>query len=424
MTSCFAQVDCNNFYAACERVFNPALAGRPVVVLSNNDGCVVSRSAEAKRLGVPMGAPYFTLKGQLERQGVAVFSSNYALYGDLSNRAMRLLAGYARAQEVYSIDECFLDLSGEAEPLRLARRLRDALLQGLGLPACVGLGPSKTLAKLANHLAKQEAALEGVLDLGSLDATALLQRLEPVAVEEVWGIGRRLGERLRLAGIGSARQLAETERDWLQRRFGLVTARIADELRGVSCLALESLLEPRRSVMSTRSFGRKVTALAELQEAAAMHASRVAERLRRQGSLAHFLRVGIRSGVPGWGRGGDASETVALLPPSNDSRVLARAAQQAVARLWQRGVRYHKAGVMAFELVDAGQVQADLFAGDPLDAKSARLMQAMDAINQRMGRGTVRLLAEGTKQPWRMKQDHLSPCYTTRWDDIPVVKAN
>lgn len=424
MTSCFAQVDCNNFYAACERVFNPALAGRPVVVLSNNDGCVVSRSAEAKRLGVPMGAPYFTIKGLLQRHRVAVFSSNYALYGDLSNRAMRLLASYARAQEVYSIDECFLDLSGEPGPVALARRMRDDLLRGLGLPACVGLGPSKTLAKLANHLAKQEVVLGGVCDLAVLDAAARLERLAPVAVEEVWGIGRRLGERLRLAGIGTAYQLAEAERDWLQRRFGLVTARIADELRGVSCLALESVLEPRRSVMSTRSFGRKVTALTELQEAAAMHAGRVAERLRRQGSLAHFLRVGIRSGEPGWGRGADDSETVALLPPSSDSRVLTRAAQQAVARLWQAGRRYHKAGVMAFELVEAGRVQADLFAGDPLDEKSARLMQVMDAINQRMGRGTVRLLAEGTTQPWRMKQDHLSPCYTTRWDDIPVVKAN
>ncbi|WP_024303818.1 Y-family DNA polymerase [Pseudogulbenkiania sp. MAI-1] len=424
MTSCFAQVDCNNFYAACERVFNPALAGRPVVVLSNNDGCVVSRSAEAKRLGVPMGAPYFAIKAQLQRDGVAVFSSNYALYGDLSSRAMRLLAGYARAQEVYSIDECFLDLSGEPEPAALAQRMRDELLRGLGLPACVGLGPSKTLAKLANHLAKQDAALGGVLDLGVLDAAARLQRLAPVAVEEVWGIGRRLGERLRLTGIGTARQLAETERDWLQRRFGLVTMRIADELRGASCLALESVLEPRRSVMSTRSFGRPVKALSELQEAVSMHACRVAERLRRQRSLAHFLRVGIRAGLPGSGRGADASETVALLPPSNDSRVLARAAQQVVARLWRAGVRYHKAGAMAFELVEEGRAQADLFAGDPLDAKGARLMQAIDAINQRMGRGTVRLLAEGTTQPWRMKQDHLSPCYTTRWDDIPVVKAN
>ncbi|KMN81555.1 DNA polymerase V [Chromobacterium alkanivorans] len=423
MPSCYAQVDCNSFYASCERVFNPRLAGAPIVVLSNNDGCIVSRSAEAKALGVPMGAPYFLHKARLEQLGVAVFSSNYTLYGDLSGRAMRLLAGFARAQEVYSIDECFLDIAGEPEPERLAQAMRDAMLRGLGLPVCVGIGPSKTLAKLANHLAKQDPSSEGVMNLQALDAEERRGVLAAVPVEEVWGVGRKLSLKLRLERIGHAAALAAADRDWLIRRFGVTVARIADELDGLSCLSLEEALPPRQSLMSTRSFGHKVTRLEEAREAVAMHAAQVAERLRRQGSLAGFLQVSLQRGVYQQGTVQRDSEVVPLLPASADSRVLVAAAGRAVERLWRPGAGYQKCGVMAWQLVDAERAQPDLFAEGADPEKGRRLMAALDAINQRMGRGTVKLLAEGLEQPWKMKQDMLSPAYTTRWEDIPVAKA-
>ncbi|MBN3004367.1 Y-family DNA polymerase [Chromobacterium alkanivorans] len=423
MPSCYAQVDCNSFYASCERVFNPRLAGAPIVVLSNNDGCIVSRSAEAKALGVPMGAPYFLHKARLEQLGVAVFSSNYTLYGDLSGRAMRLLAGFARAQEVYSIDECFLDIAGEPEPERLAQAMRDAMLRGLGLPVCVGIGPSKTLAKLANHLAKQDPSSEGVMNLQALDAEERRGVLAAVPVEEVWGVGRKLSLKLRLERIGHAAALAAADRDWLIRRFGVTVARIADELDGLSCLSLEEALPPRQSLMSTRSFGHKVTRLEEAREAVAMHAAQVAERLRRQGSLAGFLQVSLQRGVYQQGTVQRDSEVVPLLPASADSRVLVAAAGRAVERLWRPGAGYQKCGVMAWQLVDAERAQPDLFAEGADPEKGRRLMAALDAINQRMGRGMVKLLAEGLEQPWKMKQDMLSPAYTTRWEDIPVAKA-
>lgn len=423
MSTCYAQVDCNSFYASCERVFNPRLAGAPIVVLSNNDGCIVSRSAEAKALGVPMGAPYFLHKARLEQLGVAVFSSNYTLYGDLSGRAMRLLAGFARAQEVYSIDECFLDIGGEPEPERLAQRMRDAMSRGLGLPVCVGIGPSKTLAKLANHLAKLDPSRDGVMNLQALDAAERRTLLAEVAVEEIWGVGRKLSAKLCLERIGHAAALAAADRDWLIRRFGVTVARIADELDGLSCLSLEEALPPRQSLMSTRSFGHKVTRLEEAREAVAMHAAQVAERLRRQGSLASFLQVSLQRGVYQQGTVQRDSEVVPLLPASADSRVLAAAAGRAVERLWRPGAGYQKCGVMAWQLVDAERAQPDLFAEGPDPEKARRLMAALDAINHRMGRGTVKLLAEGLEQPWKMKQDMLSPAYTTRWEDIPVAKA-
>ncbi|MCD5360412.1 Y-family DNA polymerase [Chromobacterium aquaticum] len=423
MPSCYAQVDCNSFYASCERVFNPRLAGVPIVVLSNNDGCIVSRSAEAKALGVPMGAPYFQQRARLEQLGVAVFSSNYTLYGDLSGRAMRLLAGFARAQEVYSIDECFLDIGGEPEPTRLAQQMRDTMLRGLGLPVCVGIGPSKTLAKLANHLAKLDPSRDGVMNLQALDASERLALLAMVPVEEIWGVGRKLSAKLRLERIGHAAALAEADRDWLIRRFGVTVARIADELDGLSCLSLEEALPPRQSLMSTRSFGHKVTRLEEAREAVAMHAAMVAERLRRQGSLATFLQVSLQRGVYQLGTVQSDSEVVPLLPLSADSRALVKAALLALERLWRPGAAYQKCGVMAWQLVDADKAQGDLFAGPAEDEKSQRLMAAMDAINRRMGRGTVKLLAEGLEQGWKMKQDLLSPAYTTRWNEVPVVKA-
>lgn len=419
----FAQLDCNNFYASCERAMDPSLAGRPVVILSNNDGCVIARSAEAKAAGIPMGAPYFTLREQAERCGAVVLSSNYALYGDLSARVMRFVAGFARGQEVYSIDECFLDITGEPEPQAWARGLRETVLRALGLPVCIGIGPSMTLAKVANGLAKGQPAFGGVFDWQSLDESERLAQLGQMPVESLWGVGQRLGEAFRRQGIGWASELVGADREWLRRHFGIVVARLADELAGRACLTLAETVPPRKMIMSTRSFGYKVQTLSDLKEAVAHHAALAAEKLRRQASLATFLRVSIRTSRFAQGRFEQAAEVVPLLPATDDTRVLVRAAQTAVERLWRPGLKYHKAGVMLMDLTDRVHAQADLFAGSPLDEKRTRVMQTMDAINRQMGRGTLKIAAEGTTQAWKMKQERLSPRYTTRWEDIPVAKA-
>ncbi|RXZ45549.1 Y-family DNA polymerase [Crenobacter cavernae] len=422
---CFLQVDCNNFFASCETVFDPSLAGRPLVVLSNNDGCVISRSAEARRAGVPMGAPLFEVRDRLKRLGAVVMSSNYTLYGDMSNRVMALLAHYARSHEVYSVDECFLDVTGEADPVALARRIRDDVLRGLGLPVCVGIGPTKTLAKTANRIAKGDPNLGGVFSFMDLSATEREARLAELAVEEVWGINRRLGTRLRLVGIADAAALVRTDRDFLRRRFSVVMARLADELSGVACLDIDDVASKKKMILSSRSFGRKVTSLAELQEAAAMHAALVAEKLRTQRSHAGFLQVTIRSSPHASEPYVRDSTTVGLLPVSNDSRRLIAAARDAVAHLYRRHVRYAKVGVCALELSDVEHVQDDLFAGRAdADARGERLMAAVDAINRKFGRGKLKWASEGAAQPWQGRRDNVSPRYTTHKDELPIVKAN
>lgn len=421
---CFVQVDCNNFFASCEQVFDPSLRGRPVVVLSNNDGCVISRSNEAKRAGIPMGAPLHEVQQDLRRCRAAVLSSNFALYGDLSNRVMGLLAQYGRRQEIYSIDECFLDISGEPDPLALAARMRAHVRGGLGLSVCVGVAPTKALAKMANYLAKKDAAGSGVFSFMELDEAARLALLDTLPVEEIWGVGRRLGERLRLERIGSAGALARANRDWLRRRFGIVLTRLADELSGVSCLELESVQPPKKSLISSRSFGRKVTVRAELEEAVSMHAAKLGVKLRREGALAAFLQVSVRTGLYEQFSAYRDSEVIALVPPTNDSRRLIAAARAGILHLYRAGLRYHKAGVGVFELSPAAQAQDDLFAGSARNETSEKLMQTVDAINRKLGAGTLRWAAEGSKQPaWAVRRNHMSPQYTTRWDQLPVVKA-
>lgn len=421
---CFAQVDCNNFFVSCELVFNPSLRGRPLVVLSNNDGCIISRSPEAKLAGVPMGAPLHEVKPLLRKIGAKAMSSNFALYGDMSNRVMGLLKRYAKQQEIYSIDECFLDLGGEPDPETLACRIREDVLAGLGLPVCVGVAPTKTLAKVANNLAKANPASGGVFNFMSLDEAERLALLDGMPVEEVWGIGRKLGHKLRLAGINHAGALVRANRDWLKSRFGIIQARLADELAGVACLDLETVHQPKKTIISSRSFGRKVTELEELYESVSMHASKVGERLRRQGSQAAFVQVSIcSSAFSSYESLVRDSEVVALTPPSNDTRQLITAARVAVARLYRRGVRYHKAGVCVFELSQASHAQDDLFAGAARDTHSEKLMQTVDEINRKLGRGTLRWAAEGLAQPWAARRGSVSPEYTTRWDQLLVVKA-
>lgn len=422
----FALVDCNNFYASCERVFNPALEGRPIVVLSNNDGCVIARSNEAKALGIPMGAPFFKVRQIVERHGVVVFSSNYALYGDMSRRVMAVLAGLVPRLEVYSIDEAFLDLQGPgAQELgELGRRIRRTVRQWTGIPVSVGMAPSKTLAKIANGLAKQNPLRQGVCDL--CDPQAREAALAHLAVEEIWGIGARSGERLRARGIATARQLRDSDPAAMRRHFGLVMERIVWELRGVSCLALTDVRPPRRQIITSRSFGVRVTSYRDLAEAISHFASRAAEKLRSQGDNAQALQVFVRTSPFNGGEPFYQNATTLLLPiPTQDTSLLIHHALLGLRQIYRRGYRYQKAGIMLLDLVPALRAQATLFAAaeEREAARSQALMHTLDEINRRMGSGALRYAAEGTRQRWRGAAAKCSPAYTTRWEDLPLVRA-
>lgn len=419
----FALVNCNNFYASCEQLFDPALAGQPVVVLSNNDGCVVSRSSEAKALGVPMAAPWHQVKERARRDGILPRSSNYALYADMSNRFAEILGQFSPCLEAYSIDECFLDLSGlTGEAEARGRAIRARIAQWLGLAVCVGIGPSKTLAKLANHCAKKAlAGRDGVCDLSRLSDSEREALFERIAVGEVWGVGRQNAARLEEQGIRNVRLLRDADPAAIRRRFSVVLERTVRELRGESCLALEEIAPDRRQIMVSRSFGVAVYERAELGEAVAHHIARAAEKLRAQRSLAGAVHVHIRTSpfcTPPYQR----SLTLPLPDSTDDTRVLTGCALAALRRIYRSGFAYQKAAVMLTELVSRGDRQGGLFeAAD--EGRSEALMSTLDAINRRWGRGTVQLSVEGLEQPWAMRREHLSPACTSDWAELLNVRA-
>ena len=424
----FALIDANHFYVACERVFNPRLEHRPVVVLSNNDGCVVARSPEAKAVGIPMGAPWFQCRAVAQQHGVIALSSNYALYADLSARLMTVLADFAPHQEIYSIDECFLDLRSVPAAVRSAHghAMRQRVQRWLGLPVCVGIGSSKTLAKLANHVAKKQPDYDGVCDFGALTPDALTMLLAGLDVGQVWGIGSRLTARLNRRGIHTVQELREADPKTLRRGFGVVMERIIEELRGVSCLALATLPPPKQQIMASRSFGRPVTTVAELQAAVAHHLARATAKLRRQRSQVQTLQVFI--GPDRFGASAPAvahaptSSLLRLSTPTRDTARLTAAAVPMVAALYRPGIRYRRAGVMLMELTPVARVQGHLL--EPAeDERTAARLAVLDQINARWGQGTLRLAREGFQKPWAMRRTRCSPAYTTRWEELPIVSA-
>lgn len=424
MTRAIALVDCNNFYVSCERLFQPTLEGRPVVVLSNNDGCVVSRSAEVKALGVPMAAPWFQLKQLASQHGIVAFSSNYALYADLSGRVMQLLARLAPHQEIYSIDECFLELTGMADPAGHGRRIRQAVRRCLGIPVCVGIAPSKTLAKLANHVAKKHPELDGVCDLNALESRALDALLAGIEVGEVWGVGRQSRQRLLEMGIADVLALKRAPAKRIRAAFGVVMERTHAELNGIACLESEQPAAPRQQIICSRSFGAPVTALADLEQAVIAYASRAAEKLRRQQSLATCLQVYIRTNP----HHQDAEfyqplHSVPLAEPTADTRLLCRAALHGLRRIYRSGLVYQKAGIVLCDILPANARPRGLFDDVAAQRRSAALMTTLDDINRRMGSGTVRLLGEGIHKEWAMKRGNLSRRYTTEWDELAVARA-
>lgn len=422
----FALVDVNNFYVSCERVFRPALAHTPLVVLSNNDGCAVARSNEVKALGVKMGAPWFSMKALARRHGILALSSNYALYGDMSNRVTAILRDFSPDIEVYSIDESFLRIETVAHlhggAAAMGRQIRERIGQWTGLPVCVGVGPTKTLAKFANHLAKKNAEFEGVCDLHVLSRPQRLAWMQGVEVGEVWGVGRRSAERLAQLGIHTVLDLRNAAPKSIRAQFGVVMERICTELRGISCLQLEEVAPPRQQILCSRSFGVPVEVLAELREAVASHTARAAEKLRRQHSVAAAVHVFIhtsrfREHEPQYSGG----LTLTLTAASDDTRALTAAALAGLSTIYRPGFRYSKAGVMLTLLADRATRQAPLFDESPGTAKAARLMAALDAVNRSFGRDTLQLAASGTTRRWAMRAGRRSPRYTTRWDELPVV---
>lgn len=417
----FALIDCNNFYASCERVFNPRLAGRPVVVLSNNDGCVISRSAEAKAMGVPMGAPYFKIEREFAKRGGVALSSNYALYADMSNRVMAILAGFSPRQEVYSIDECFLGMEGFRDLTALGRGIREKVRQWTGLPVCVGFAPTKTLAKLANHLAKKQPQWGGVCDLTAVSRAEQEALIGGLEVGEVWGVGRKLRERLAVIGIERVAQLRAANPREIRRAFNVVLERTVCELNGTPCLNLEEVPPLKQQIMVSRSFGAPVYTREDLSEAVASFASRAAEKLRAQGSCAGSLTVFIQTSPfkreePQYSR----SLSLPISIASDDTLVLTGLALAGLNKVYRDGFAFAKAGVLLSALMPKDSIQPELFAYAEATRRpsSVALMETLDRVNLKFGRGALKSAGTLGGGGWQMRQESRSPSYTTKWMDI------
>ena len=419
----FALVDCNNFYASCERVFAPHLNNKPVVVLSNNDGCIVARSNEVKALGVKMGAPYFQYRSIIEHHNVRVFSSNYTLYGDMSRRVMSILAYFSPEVEVYSIDEAFLNLAGFNTDTITAygKKIRATVKQWTGIPVSIGIAHTKTLAKIGAGIAKRSAKAGGVVAL--LHPRYRERALAMTSVAEVWGIGRRLAPRMMEQGIQTALQLSKVSEQWIRKRMGINGVRVVQELRGISCFPMQMTHPPKKSITCSRSFGRPVTTLTEMQEAVAAYVSRAAEELREEKAVVKQLLVFMmtnrfKDNTPQY----HPHVTVSLPVATSNTGELIHYALQAVKKIFKTGYKYKKAGVIFTELIPESQNQMDMF--DRTNRpRLGKLMAVVDRINTRFGSRSLQFAAQGITQPWHMKCDMRSPCYTTDWNQLLTVRA-
>jgi DNA polymerase V len=417
MKEIFALVDCNNFYVSCERVFDPKLKGRPVVVLSNNDGCIVSRSSKAKALGIGMGVPAFKVKDLIEKEGVETLSSNYTLYADMSSRVMKTLSYFTPAIEIYSIDEAFLNLSGLNSPLtdygqKISRRVK----RWTGIPVSIGMAETKTLAKLANKIAKRTKGADGVMDL--TDYSRIPGILAQTGVEHIWGIGYRTALKLKRAGIRDALALRDADTNWVRAKFGVVGVRTVYELRNMSCYPLQENPPLRKSVAVSRSFGKPIETLEQLQETSSCFASRAGEKLRREGLAAGIMTVFVMTSRFIKNRYFN-SHTVEFPVPTNNTIELIRNARGCMDKLYRKGSMFKKSGIVLSNLVSEKHIQKNLF--EKVDtARCRRLMYAIDTINNRSN-ATLRWAAGGLQQPWQVKFNRRSARYTTRWDELVKV---
>ena len=417
----FALVDCNNFYVSCERIFEPSLEGRPVVVLSNNDGCVVSRSNEAKKLGIGMGVAFFKIKDMAEKHGVVALSSNYTLYADMSRRVMETLCNFTPEIEIYSIDEAFLNLSGFGDNLtEYGRKIRQTVKQWTGMPVSIGIAGTKTLAKIANRIAKRSPEADGVFEL--TEQTHIGEALAQTAVEHIWGIGIRTCIKLKREGIKTAMALRGVDIEWMRRRFGVTGVRTVYELRGMSCYELEDQPPAKKGITVSRMFGRKVETLEELKEAIASYASRAGEKLRDEGLAAGAMIVYVTTSrfVDPQKRNFN-SRGVNFPIATNYTPELIEYATGAIERLYKKGFLYAKAGLILGDIVPEGRVQGNLF--DQADRqKSRRLMRAIDAVNLKLPDSPLIWAAEGIDQPWQAKFAKRSKRFTTQWDELAEVE--
>ncbi len=420
--SAIALIDCNSFYASCERVFRPDLLRTPIVVLSNNDGCVIARSAEAKALGIKMGEPYFQIRQKLRQLGILAFSSNYALYGDMSQRVMTILEGMAPVLEVYSIDEAFADLTGMPGSLEaLGREMRVRVLRCTGIPVGVGIAQTKTLAKLANRASKRwQRQTGGVVDIRQPEKRDKLLKVMDVC--EVWGIGRQMTAHLADMNIRTAWDLAQADAWTLRSKFSVVVEKTARELRGTSCLALEEQAPPKQEICCSRMFGKRLHELPPIREALATYAARACEKLRAQHSLCKKVRVSIRTGMFNPDEPKFAKGIICELPyPTDDTRLITKAASAGLELIYRAGFAFSKAEILLLDLRQRGEFTDDLFVATP-PVTAERLMGVMDAINARWGRGTMRPAGVPAQPDWGMRREMMSPSYTTRIDQLWTVK--
>jgi len=392
----------------------------PVVVLSNNDGCAVSRSNEAKALGIKMGQPWFQCKELAEEHGILALSSNYALYADMSNRVMSILASYAPRQEVYSIDESFLDLTGIPKLRELSYEMRERVLRWTGIPVCVGIGPTKTLAKLANHVAKKHPRSKGVFNYNDLTDAQQTKLLSQIMVDEVWGVGRKITKRLAQYGIQTVQELRVAHTPTLRSEFGVVMEKTQRDLQGISCIDLEEYVPDKQQIISSRSFGKPITELAVVQDALSVFVANATAKLRAQDGQAALVQVFLQTNrfkpeEPQY----NPSMAVPLPQPTNDSLVINRWVHHVAGLLWREGYNYKKAGIMLGDISPVSMIQGDLL--EPSVTSDTRLMKAIDGLNSRFGRGTIKVSTGGIRGEWGMRQERKSPNYTTEWSELPAV---
>jgi len=417
MNKVFALVDCNSFYVSCERVFHPAFKNKPVVVLSNNDGCAISRSQEAKDVGIAMGAPIFKCEQLVKQHDVKVFSANFVLYGDMSGRVMSTLATFTPNLEIYSIDEAFLSLEGfeNLGYLSYGRKIRSAVRERTGIPVSVGIAPTKTLAKVANHIAKDNPRMGGVFCF--IDEKDIDQWLEKTPVREIWGIGHEKALFLSRHGITNALQLKKAPDDWIKKHLTIMTLRTVHELRGTPSITFEEIQPNKKAIVTSRTFGYEVSALSEMEEAISAYISKAAEKVRLQGSVAGHIQVFIETN-PFKGSYYRNSASVDITPPTAYTPQLVEIAKRLLAKIYKEGYRYKSCGVMLTNFSDQTKVQQDLFAPVYSDSPNQRLMKVMDGYNRTANSGQLFFAAEGAGKPWFMKQSRKSKRFTTRWDEL------
>ena len=419
-TKKIALVDCNSFYVSCERLFNPKIRKKPVVVLSNNDGCIVSRSNEAKALGIKMGEPYFKAKDIIIKNDVQVFSSNYSLYGDLSRRVMRTLKRFNSDIEVYSIDEAFMDLTSfsDSEVLDVGQEIRETVLQWTGIPTSIGIAKTKTLSKVANHIAKRKQS--GVTSFIGIDNIDPL--LERVDINDVWGVGRQLTKFYHKNGIYNAKQLKNKSNTWIKKNSNVLGSRTAMELRGVSCIDLEKTKSKRKSCVVSRSFGQRIEKYQELKEAVAGYCLNASEKIRSESLIAKSITVFIRTS-PFQNRFGYYSNSITIDFPikTNDSIEIVKTALTALESIFKNGYRYQKAGVLLSGLSEATN-NKNLFSSEK-DEKINSLMKSIDNTNYRYGRSTLSLASAGVHKRWNMKREYSSKIDTADFHCLPTIKT-